>query len=75
MKAIDITELVRNNKVYFSYLRQGSAFYKVSYKMKDYTFPVPLDDIGTATLLNEDKAIFYMRWIRKAVDDKTFVGA
>lgn len=38
-----------------------------------YTFPVPLDDIGTATLLSEDKAITFMRWIRKAIEDKTLV--
>jgi hypothetical protein len=37
-------------------------------------FPVPLDDIGTATLLATDKAITFMRWIRKAIQDGTLVN-
>lgn len=36
-------------------------------------FTVPLDDIGNATLLAEDKAITYMRWIRKAIEDNTLI--
>jgi hypothetical protein len=75
MKDIDITELVKNNRVYFSYLRQGTVYYKINYKLKEYIFPVPLDDVGTATLLNEEKAIHFMRWLRKSIEDKTFVGA
>lgn len=38
-----------------------------------YIFPVPIEDIGSATLLAEDKAITFMRWIRKAIEDKTFI--
>ena len=30
-----------------------------------FEFPVPLDDIGNATFMAEDKAIFFMRYIRK----------
>jgi hypothetical protein len=29
---------------------------------------VPLADIGTATLLAEDKALFFMRWIRRHIE-------
>jgi hypothetical protein len=39
----------------------------------DYTFPVPLSNIGDATLLATDKAIVFMRYIRKAIEDGTFV--
>jgi len=38
-----------------------------------YRFPVSLEDLGTATLLVEDKAITLMRYIRKALEDHTFV--
>ena len=38
-----------------------------------YQFPVPIEDIGNATMLSEDKAITYMRWIRKAMEDKTLI--
>ena len=39
----------------------------------DYIFPVPLTDIGDATLLATDKAMVFMRYIRKAIEEKTFV--
>jgi len=36
---------------------------------------VPLSDIGDATLHATDKAIVFMRYIRKAVEEHTFVKA
>ncbi len=42
---------------------------------EDREFPVPLSDIGDATLLAEEKAIMLMRYIRMAIDDGTFVVA
>lgn len=38
-----------------------------------YQFPVPLEDVGNATLLHRDKAITFMRWIRKAKEDGTLI--
>jgi hypothetical protein len=38
-------------------------------------FPVPLSDVGDATLDAQDKAIIFMRYIRKAIDEGTFVPA
>jgi hypothetical protein len=38
-----------------------------------YVFPVPLSDIGDATLLARDKAIIFMRYIRAAIADGTFL--
>ena len=71
----DIKTIVKDNKAHFKYLRQGIAYYMVSIFDKTiittYTFPVPLEDIGEASLLNEDKAMFFMRYIRKAIEDKT----
>ncbi len=31
-------------------------------------FAVPVEDIGNAIFLNEDKAMLFMRWIRKHLD-------
>jgi hypothetical protein len=36
-----------------------------------YEFAVPLVDIGNAVLLRDDKAIYFMRWINKAIKDET----
>jgi hypothetical protein len=42
-------------------------------KREIYQFPVPIEGIGNATLLLHDKAITYMRYIRKAIEDKTLI--
>jgi hypothetical protein len=38
-----------------------------------YMFPIPLEDLGDATINATEKSIFLMRYIRKAIDDKTLV--
>jgi len=74
---MDIKDIVKGNTVHFARYRQGYAYYTVhvAAEAADYTFPVPLDDIGDATLLATDKAMVFMRYIRKALADKTFVKA
>jgi hypothetical protein len=71
---MNITDIVKNNTVCFVQYRQGVAFYGVDVPASGcYLFPVPLDDIGDATLELEDKAIFFMRYIRRAIDEGSFV--
>jgi len=72
---MNIKDIVKNNVVRFNRYRHQIAYYEVTHEGVEYTFPVPLDDIGDATLLAEDKAITFMRYIRKALDEKTFVKA
>ena len=72
---MNIKDLIKNNVVKFDSYRRG-VFYYTIIDLKEkvtYIFPVPADDIGTATLMAESKAITYMRWIRKAISDKTLV--
>jgi len=63
------------NNVWFDYYRAGYLYYWTFMKgtSEMYSFPVPIDDIGGATLLSSDKAITFMRWIRKAIEDNTMV--
>lgn len=49
-------------KVTFQFYRQGNLYYKTE---TGITFPVPIEDTGEATFLNEDKAMLFMRYIRK----------
>lgn len=77
---INIKDLIKNNTVKFDNYRQGFFYYNIIYNppelfgdMIKYQFSVPLDDIGTSKLLREDKAIIFMRWIRKAIEDKTLI--
>ena len=72
---MNLKAIIKDNKVYFEYYRANFMYYRVYDKNEEkmYIFPVPLDDIGDATLLSEDKAIYFMRYIRKAINDKTLV--
>jgi len=48
--------------VKFQFYRDGNLYYKTETGL---VFPVPIGDIGNATFLNEDRAILFMRYIRK----------
>lgn len=71
-----LKELIKS-EVRFEMYRQGIFYYRVWHLTEkiQYLFPVPADDIGTATLLASDKAITFMRWIRKALEDGTLIHA
>ena len=76
-----LKELVKETIVVFSHYRSENFYYNVQSKGWNertpfgdrYQFPVPIDDIGNATMLAEDKAMLYMRWIRKAIDNHTLI--
>lgn len=67
-----LKELVKDGiRVQFNFYRNGVFYYIVVIPNHIYEFQVPLDDIGTATLHDYDKAITFMRWIRKSIEEKT----
>ena len=71
---MNIKDIVKDNTVRFVRYRQGIAYYGVSVPADGaYVFPVPLEDIGDATLELEDKAIMFMRYIKRAMSDGSFV--
>ena len=78
---MNIKDLIKDNFVKFDSYRRGIFYYKITDSKQSalpeesvtYIFTVPVDDIGTATLLPESKAITFMRWIRKAINDNTLV--
>lgn len=69
---IDIKELIKNNEVRFYYYRANHLYYTINHHNRVYTFPVPIEDIGEATFWYKDKAIYFMRYIRKAMNEGTF---
>jgi hypothetical protein len=73
MENFSVKEIVKDNKVKFSHYRAGHLYYRVVVNYIGYVFPVPIDDIGDATFLDEDKALIFMRYIRKALDEGSFV--
>lgn len=84
---INLKNLIKDNTVQFNSYRQGFFYYNITYLVKGvntnikdnieygtvFQFPIPIEDIGGAFLLKEDKAITFMRWIRKAIEDNTFI--
>lgn len=74
-----VSEIIKNStEATFSHYRQGFIYYRVVVKHgkddeRPYTFPVEVSDLDTATVSASEKPITMMRYIRKAVDDGTFV--
>lgn len=64
---MNIKDMVKNNKkVTFVRYRKGNLYYKTEC---GFEFPVPVSDTGDGEFLQEDKALTYMRWIRKQIQD------
>lgn len=72
LSSLKLKDLVKDNFVKFDYFKEGIFHYILRAgtheEYTDYSFEVPLDGLGNAALLDEDKAIFFMRWIRKALE-------
>ncbi|MEM7610276.1 MAG: hypothetical protein AAF270_01200 [Pseudomonadota bacterium] len=71
---MNIKEIVKDNTVRFVRYRQGIAYYGVDVPAEGaYVFPVPLEDIGDATLELEDNALIFMRYIKRAIGEGSFI--
>ncbi len=62
---MNIKDIVKNKTVKFMYYREKELWYSTE---DGFEFPVPINDVGTAFMKAEDKAILFMRWIRKHVE-------
>jgi hypothetical protein len=66
LKTRTIKEMVeKNQKVRFRFYRDAQLWYATEC---GFEFPVPISEAGTATFLAEDKAILFMRYIRKHME-------
>jgi hypothetical protein len=64
---MSIKEMVSNGKrVQFIRYQQSELWYKTEC---GFEFPVPISDTGDASFGADDKAILFMRWIKKHVDN------
>ena len=66
----DIKAMLKNEdgehrKVRFTHYRSGNLWYETE---DGFSFPVPVSDVGEATFMAEDKAILFMRYIRKHIE-------
>jgi len=62
-----IKDLVGNDQmVRFHHYEWNELWYE---HYTGFLFPVPISDTGDATFLNEDRAILFMRWMRKYIKE------
>lgn len=57
-----LKDMVIDKRVVFTRYFDGDLWYKTEC---DFEFPVPIKEVGTATFLANDKALLFMRYIRK----------
>jgi hypothetical protein len=58
---MDIKDCIRGN-VEFLHYRKGYLYYRCE---NGFVFPVPVEDTGDASFNATDRAMLFMRWIRK----------
>lgn len=64
---MNIKDMVKDNKkVRFVQYKHNQLWYETEC---GFRFPVPTEDTGDGTFLAEDKAILFMRYIRKAIEE------
>ena len=60
---LSVKDMVKDGKkVYFEFYRQNELWYTTD---DGFEFPVPIEDAGDGVFLREDKAMLFMRYIRK----------
>jgi hypothetical protein len=76
-----VRELVApGNTAAFVCARRGELIYRIvtpaqqGHPGHNFKFSVPMDDMGDGEFLAQDKAIFFMRWIRKALEGVDYPG-
>ena len=72
-KKMKISKIVKNNVANFEYYRKDFLYYSVVVDDDKYMFPIPCDDLDGATVKKKENAMLFMRYIRKAIEEGSFV--
>ncbi len=80
MTDTELKTLIKGRRVQFSRYRKGYLYYTINDRsdadlIRTFEFPVPIEDVGDATFGSTEKAILFMRYIRKAQQEGSFVRA
>ncbi len=63
---MSIKDMVKDKRAFFVCYRNKELWYRTE---DGFEFPVPIDDTGEGQFLAEDKAIIFMRYIRKHLEN------
>ena len=77
---ITIKDAVRDTLAKFTHACAGVLYYKVTVNVEgkegEYQFPIDMndkEDVGTTSFVSEYRGITLMRYIRKAIENETFI--
>jgi hypothetical protein len=73
---MNLTELIKGNVVKFNHANEGILYYNIEFKGSVYQFPIDMndkEDVGTGVFHFTEKAIFLMRWIRRAIENESLI--
>lgn len=62
----NVKDLVQGTTARFKFYRDGQLWYDI--EGTDFTFPVPISDIGNATFNYHEKGMLMMRYVRKQLE-------
>lgn len=62
---LNLKEMIKDKQVTFVQFKNGELIYRTEC---GFEFPVPISDVGSATMLASDKAMLFMRYIRKHIE-------
>lgn len=63
---MNLKDMIKDNKkVHFKFYRSHILFYETD---DGFLFEVPVSEVGTGTMERDDRAILFMRWIRKQIE-------
>ena len=69
-----LIQIVKGTTAKIAYYQEGNLYYNVDVEDVRYTFPIDVTDInevGKAIFELEDKALIFMRYIRKSIKNET----
>ncbi len=71
----DLKTIVKGTKAEFSFVCFGKAYYRIKTENHEYQLEINSmdDELKTTYLEPEYKAITLMRWIRKGIENNTFI--
>lgn len=72
-RELKLGEIIKGRIARFYFYRQGNLYYTLRIADREYSFPIPINDLEGATVSLEEKAIILMRYIKRAFEDGTLV--
>lgn len=67
--------VTKGNFAQFDSFRAGVFYYDIAHviTLERYQFQIPVEEVGGATLMQIEKSVMCMRWIRKSIENNTFI--